>query len=301
MSQLDRADGVRATLWSFLSSERAGPPALSLAGGSWIPIRVRSQAELPGTTERRDRQRGDALAAAHEAHALAGRELDVHRAGLQAERLGQARRASSSRYGAELRLLADAPWRPRSRAETGARRACSRTARSSSIESASRQRSSVSGKCWPMSPRPAAPSSASITAWVSTSASRVAGEAALGVRDLHAAEHQRPPVLEPVRVEADPGARAHPSGSSRRARAARTLRAPSRPARSSHSTARSYSYPSCSGVCASLDSATGRPGVEAHLEERRAPGRSRRPACAGPPWTPRSPRRLSAIPSIARS
>ena len=42
---------------------------------------------------------------------------------------------------------------------------------SRSSESASRQRSSVSGKCWPMSPSPAAPSSASITAWVSASAS----------------------------------------------------------------------------------------------------------------------------------
>src|SRR5215207_5461650 len=43
--------------------------------------------------------------------------------------------------------------------------------RSRSIESASRQRSSSSGKSVPMSPAPAAPSRASITAWVRTSAS----------------------------------------------------------------------------------------------------------------------------------
>src|SRR2546421_1672693 len=45
------------------------------------------------------------------------------------------------------------------------------TSPSRSMLSASRQRSSVSGKCCPMSPSPAAPSSASMTACVSTSAS----------------------------------------------------------------------------------------------------------------------------------
>jgi len=45
------------------------------------------------------------------------------------------------------------------------------TVRRRSIESASRQVSSSSGKRVPMSPDPAAPSRASITAWVSTSAS----------------------------------------------------------------------------------------------------------------------------------
>ena len=45
------------------------------------------------------------------------------------------------------------------------------TVRSRSIESASRQRSSSSGNRVPMSPRPPAPSRASITAWVRTSAS----------------------------------------------------------------------------------------------------------------------------------
>src|SRR5919112_218360 len=46
-----------------------------------------------------------------------------------------------------------------------------RTSRSNSIESASLYRSSVSGKYWPMSSRPAAPRRASATAWASTSAS----------------------------------------------------------------------------------------------------------------------------------
>src|SRR5262245_28331003 len=40
-----------------------------------------------------------------------------------------------------------------------------------SMESAPAQAASVSGKCWPMSPSPAAPSSASVTAWATTSAS----------------------------------------------------------------------------------------------------------------------------------
>ena len=48
----------------------------------------------------------------------------------------------------------------------------SATARHSrSIESAPAHAGSVSGKCWPMSPSPAAPSSASVTAWATTSAS----------------------------------------------------------------------------------------------------------------------------------
>ena len=55
--------------------------------------------------DRRDRQRGYALAAADEAHPLAGRELHVHRAWLEARRLGQAR-AHLVAEGGELWLLA---------------------------------------------------------------------------------------------------------------------------------------------------------------------------------------------------
>ena len=149
-----------------------------LPGGPARGGRVRARAPClaqpvrPGrlADQRRYRQRGDSLAAAHEAHSLARRELHVHRAGLDADRGGQA----LSHVVAErrqLRLLACHRGVHVRRRDTPASSSIALTARSSSIESASRQRSSVSGKCWPMSPMPAAPSSASITAWVSTSAS----------------------------------------------------------------------------------------------------------------------------------
>jgi hypothetical protein len=49
----------------------------------------------------------------------------------------------------------------------------------------------------------------------------VTGQAGL-VRDLDAAEHEPPPGGEPVRVDADAGADAHPIGSSRRERSSNT-------------------------------------------------------------------------------
>ena len=88
--------------------------------------------------------------------------------------------------------------------------------RSSAIESASRQRSSVSGKCWPMSPSPAAPSSASMTAWVSASASEWPLRPRSASGTSHAAEHERPALLEAVRVVADARPGAHPIASRRR-------------------------------------------------------------------------------------
>ena len=119
--------------------------------------------------ERRDRHRRRPLAAADEAHPLAGRRLHVDApAGARARR--RARRGS--RPGRARASAARARrWRRRCRSRSRARRGRRPTVRSSSSESAPAKRGSVSGKCWPMSPSPAAPSSASITACVSTSAS----------------------------------------------------------------------------------------------------------------------------------
>ena len=145
-----------------------------------------------------------------------------------------------------------------------------RRSRSSSSESASRQRSSVSGKCSPMSPRPAAPSSASITAWVSTSASewpasprsrsgsrRRRGQRAPGARG--GASRSRCP------VRARSSDRLQPPLA-----AARTRRARSTPSSLEQLDApRSYRSRAARARGRRCDSATGQPGVEAHLEERR--------------------------------
>ena len=81
---------------------------------------------------------------------------------------------------------------------------------------------------------------------------------------------------------------AHPSGSSRRARRSNTAISVT-PRSWRNGTARSYSYPSCSGRWASLESATGRPASR-HISRKAPPGRSRAPACAALRWRPRSPR-----------
>src|SRR5215208_6910970 len=91
---------------------RAEPPALSLVGimdpppvyvvhHKWMLHR----AEPRELGEGRYRHRGDALAAAHEAHSLAGRELHVHGAGLDADRGGEAL-SHVVAEGCEPRLLA---------------------------------------------------------------------------------------------------------------------------------------------------------------------------------------------------
>ena len=62
------------------------------------------------------------------------------------------------------------------------------------MESAPAHRGSVSGKCSPMSPSPAAPRSASVHSVRDDVGVAVAGEAALAVEG-HAAEHERPVVV----------------------------------------------------------------------------------------------------------
>ena len=142
-----RPAGVDADLARVARLER---PQLAAAGCRGGGSRARASA---GPLDRRDRERGDALAAADEAHALAGRRLDVH-ASAPTPSARRARRASPSRCGAELRrarasrvasTLHDAPARARRRAPT--------TSRSSSMRVGVRaSASSVSGKCSPMSP-----------------------------------------------------------------------------------------------------------------------------------------------------
>src|SRR4051794_36366652 len=70
---------------------------------SWMCI---ARATTSGVVERRDGERGDPLAAADEAEALAGRELDVDLRRREADGGGQAR-AHLLAVGAEARRLAD--------------------------------------------------------------------------------------------------------------------------------------------------------------------------------------------------
>ena len=63
-----------------------------------------------------------------------------------------------------------------------------------------------------MSPRPAAPSSASVTA-CSTDVGVAVADQAARVRDAHAAEDQRPALGQPVRVVADADAKGHRANS----------------------------------------------------------------------------------------
>ena len=153
-------------------------------------------------------QRGRSLAPPHEPHALAPGGLDVDTPGVEPQRLRQPGRGSpggaARPRGASSTTVAST-FTTRNPASVDQR---SRVRRSSSSESASRYASSVSGKCWPMSPRAAAPSRASMT--------RVGQDVGVGVPlqsqlmlDLHAAQDQPPPGAEAVAVVADPGPGAH--------------------------------------------------------------------------------------------
>ena len=101
------------------------------------------------------------------------------------------------------------------RARRSRRRSPPRTPRRATIAHARASRSSpgasfhcgsVLGKCRPMSPGPAAPSIASISAWHSDVAVRMAERAAIG-RQCHAGQHQRPALDEPVKVVSGADAR----------------------------------------------------------------------------------------------
>ena len=91
----------------------------------------------------------------------------------------------------ELRAPRRSPSRRRATVQPWSSRKV-QTSLSSSMRSASFQRSSVSGKCWPMSPSPAAPSSASMIAWVSTSASEWPARPALGAISTPPSTSRRP-------------------------------------------------------------------------------------------------------------
>ena len=154
-----------------------------------------------------------------------------------------------------------------------------------------------------MSPSPAAPSSASITACATTSASECpARPGSPGISTP--AEHEPAARLrEAVGVVADAGAAlaAHPSGSSRRSRRSNThdpvdaaRRAAARPPRRS----RGRSSP------ARARPRRARPACRPRRTSRAARGRDRspRPACAGRRSRPRSPRpRRRSLASRSRS
>ena len=139
-------------------------------------------------TDHGDGPAGDALAAAERPEALGPPALHRHRrprGGAQApSHLGLAAApASGPRTPREQSTL---PTVPPSRAhQRGSLRAAARSSRRPAT------RGSVSGKCWPMSPSPAAPSSASATAWAMTSASLWPTRPALAV-ERDATEHERP-------------------------------------------------------------------------------------------------------------
>ena len=140
-----------------------------------------------------------------EAQPLARRGLDVDLVLPNAEELGEARahrpamRRDPRRLGEDRQVAAGRRASPRSPARVSA-------CRTKSSDGASRQRSSLGGKCSPMSPAPQAPRIASVTACSGDVGVRVAGEPGLA-GDLDAAQPQRPPRRERVDVDAlpDPG------------------------------------------------------------------------------------------------
>ena len=121
-----------------------------------------------GAVEGGDGQRRGALLAPDEAHPLPGRELTFDAA---EPARPPASRGSRRGEGASLgrsSITVASTW------ATAQPAPATRGERPRAAGPSSRRRascSSVSGKCWPMSPRPAAPSSASTIAWVRTSAS----------------------------------------------------------------------------------------------------------------------------------
>ena len=211
--RVEPADPLEVHLHQLVRRDLAGPDHLRLLDHAREgELRVVHQSPLHGCHG----HRGDPLAAADEAHALARRELDVDLERHQADAPRASARAHLVAVGRRAAAPRRSPWRPRGGRSSRARRGSRATSRRRAMLSASRQRSSVSGKCWPMSPSPAAPSSASIIAWASTSASEWPARPRLGLGYLDAAEHEPAALLQPVRVPADAGALAHPSGSRRR-------------------------------------------------------------------------------------
>jgi hypothetical protein len=116
---------------------------------------------------RRHRLGGNAFAAAGEAEPLGRRRLDADLAG---EGRGSPRSANASRRdGADLRLLAMTVQS--TMVDDPAARGSARRRGQEDRTNRAFPRGSDGGKCSPMSPRPAAPSKASVIAWSTTSAS----------------------------------------------------------------------------------------------------------------------------------
>ena len=194
-------------------------PATAGAVGGAAGSRLR-----PGHRVTATAKQAHALAAAERAEPLGPAPLHGDR---RTDGCGQQALLHLVSHGRQLRLLAD--HRAVDVADRPARRRPPRGDAGAAARS-SRPRSSagsVSGKCWPMSPSPAAPSRASATAWATTSASLWPTSPGSPV-ERAPAEHQRPGrvVAEAVDVEAlaDPDLEAHASVTS----AAEPLGGPSR-------------------------------------------------------------------------
>ncbi len=222
----------------------------------------------------------------------------------RAEVASASRRSISSRCGAEPGLLADHggvdvddPAADRADARCAAGRSSRRRA------TAPRRR----GRGCRCRPSPAAPSSASITAWVRTSASEWPVEAAL-VLDLDPAEDR---ACGPRRSggcrsrcrrrsSAQFSPTAAPSGSRRRSRPSKTQISldPERAEELERPVVAEADLLGQVGVGGEREAGA---GLDAHLGEGAATGRARRPACAARRSRPRPRSRLSAIASTAGS
>src|SRR5215203_2746279 len=204
------------------------------------------------SVQRRDGQRRNPLPAAHEADPLARRELHVHHAGVHTRRLRQAGTHLVTEW-VELWLLTDDGGVDVRRRVTGVGELLAHGAQKTERVGVTPALVGV-GKVL-ADVAEAGRSEQRVDDGVGQDVGvAVAGEPGFGLLDLHAAEDQAATGRQAVGVEADAGAqlRSHPIGSSRRPRSSNTASSFT-PRSLSHSTARSYSYPSCSGVCASLD------------------------------------------------
>src|SRR5262245_6240450 len=177
----------------------------------------------------RNRKRGNTLAAAHEADALAGRELDVHPGPVEAGRLRDARAHLLTERG-ELWLFAGERRVDVGRAVTGVAQLFADGAEQLDRVGVAPALVGVGEVLADVAEARRAEQRVDHRVRQDVGVA-VPGEAGLRAFDLHAAEDQRTPWLEAVRIEADAGARrAHGSLTRSAPAAARDARTP--PARS---------------------------------------------------------------------
>ena len=216
---LDAQDerAARAARQQPVEQRRARVADVELAGGAGCEADTHTQVRSSKCSQsnvlvrrsrsshQRDGVRGDGFAAAELADALVGLPLDAD----AVDRRCQSARARLRAHGVdvrrELRALGDDGHVDVADFEAPALGRSSTARASRSRLEASFHRGSVSGKCRPISPAPAAPRMASVTAWQTTSASECPRQAAVE-RNRDAAENQRPPCHQPMQIVAGAGA-----------------------------------------------------------------------------------------------